>query len=116
MQNISECTFPGCFLGVSRVFPGSNFLFSFTLLKIPTTFAKEVFSKPAPLMQNISECTFPGCFLGVSRVFPGCFPGVPGHDFFSFTLLKIPTTFAKGNNTLQLNILQLGSKKSPEIH
>ena len=45
--------FPGCFLGVSRVFPGSNFLFSFTLLKIPTTFAKEVFSKPAPLMQNI---------------------------------------------------------------
>merc|ERR1711894_722283 len=70
---------PGCFPGV----PGHDF-FSFTLLKIPTTFAEEVFfSKLAPfilkhtsLTQNFSKCTFPGCFPGVSRVFPGCFPGV----------------------------------------
>ena len=56
--------FPGCFPGVS----GHNFLsLSFTLLKIPTTFAKE-----APLIQNISKCTFPWCFPGISWVFPGC--------------------------------------------
>ena len=67
-KNISKCTFPGCFPGA----PGLNFLFSFTLLKVPTTFAKEVFfSKPAPLNKNISKCTFSGCFPGVSRVFPG---------------------------------------------
>ena len=77
--------FPGCFPGVSRVFPGcfpgvpGHDFFSFTLLKIPTTFAKEVFfSKLAPfilkhasLTQNVSKCTFPGCFPGVSRVIPG---------------------------------------------
>ena len=56
--------FPWCFPGVS----GHNFLsLSFTLLKIPTTFAKE-----APLIQNISKCTFPWCFPGISWVFPGC--------------------------------------------
>ena len=85
MQNISECTFPGCFLGVSWVFPGcfpgvpGHDFFSFTLLKIPTTFVEEVFfSKLAPfilkhtsLTQNVSKCTFPGCFPGVSWVFPG---------------------------------------------
>jgi hypothetical protein len=65
--------FHGCFPGV----PAQDF-FSFTLLKILTTFAKEVFSKLAPfilkhasLTQNVSKCTFPGCFPGVSRVFPG---------------------------------------------
>ena len=65
--------FPGCFPGVSRVFPGCfpgvpghNFLsLSFTLLRIPTTFAKE-----DPLILNISKCTFPWCFPGISRVFP----------------------------------------------
>ena len=68
--------FPGCFLGVSRVFlgcfpgvPRHNFLYlSFTLLKIPTAFAKL-----ATLIQNISKCTFPWCFPGISWVFPGCF-------------------------------------------
>ena len=97
--------FPGCFLGVSRVFPGCfpgvswvfpgcfpgiprhNFLYlSFTLLKIPTAFAKL-----ATLIQNISKCTFPWCFPGISWVFPGCFPGVPEH-FFLHTL-----AFAKNN-------------------
>ena len=66
--------FPRCFPGVSRVFPGCfpgvprhNFLYlSFTLLKIPTAFAKL-----ATLIQNISKCTFPWCFPGVSRAFPG---------------------------------------------
>ena len=92
--------FPGCFPGVSRVFPGCfpgvpshNFLYlSFTLLKIPTTFAKE-----APLIQNISKCTFPWCFPGISRVFPGCFSGVPEHFFCTLLLLLkiIPTTFVK---------------------
>ena len=101
MQNISKCTFPGCFLGVSWVFPGCflgvprhNFLYiSFTLLKIPTAFAKL-----ATLIQNISKCTFPWCFPGISWVFPGCFPGIsrvfPGcsRAFFLHTL-----AFAKNN-------------------
>ena len=90
--------FPGCFPGVvpgdSQVFPGCfpgvprhNFLsLSFTLLKIPTAFAKL-----ATLIQNISKCTFPWCFPGISWVFPGCFPGVPEH-FFLHTL-----AFAKNN-------------------
>ena len=96
--------FPGCFPGVvpgdSQVFPGCfpgvprhNFLsLSFTLLKIPTAFAKE-----APLIQNISKCTFPWCFPGISWVFPGCFPGVPEHFFCTLLLLLkiIPTTFVK---------------------
>ena len=104
MQNISKCTFPGCFPGDSWVFPGcfpgvsgNNFLsLSFTLLKIPTTFAKE-----APLIQNISKCTFPWCFPGISQVFPGCFPGVswvfPSIFFCTLLLLLkiIPTTFVK---------------------
>ena len=83
-----ETPFLGCFPGVPR----HNFVsLSFTLLKIPTAFAKE-----APLIQNISKCTFPGCLMGISWVFPGCFPGgVPGHDFSSFTLLKMSTIFAK---------------------
>ena len=75
--------FPGCFPGVPR----HNFLYlSFTLLKIPTAFAKL-----ATLIQNISKCTFPWCFPGISWVFPGCFPGVPEH-FFLHTL-----AFAKNN-------------------
>ena len=80
--------FPGCFMGVSRVFPGCSqafFLLPFTLLKIPTTFAKEFsfFLKPTSLIQNISKCIFPGCFPGVSRVFPGCFLAdrIPAHLF-----------------------------------
>jgi hypothetical protein len=81
--------FPGCFPGVS----GHNFVsLSFTLLKIPTAFAKL-----ATLIQNISKCTFPWCFPGISWVFPGCFPGVP-EDFFCTLLLLlkiIPTTFVK---------------------
>jgi hypothetical protein len=49
IQNIGKCTFPGCFPGVSWVFPGffpgvlEQFFFSFSLLKFPRTFAKEVF-------------------------------------------------------------------------
>ena len=93
MPGVSR-VFPGCFPGVSWVFPGcfpgvSRHIFltlSFTLLKIPTTFAKE-----APLIQNISKCTFPWCFPGISWVFPGCFPGVLEH-FFLHTL-----AFAKNN-------------------
>ena len=93
MPGVSR-VFPGCFPGVSRVFPGCfpgvprhNFLYlSFTLLKIPTAFAKL-----ATLIQNISKCTFPWCFPGISWVFPGCFPGVPEH-FFLHTL-----AFAKNN-------------------
>ena len=89
MQNISKCTIPGCFPGVPR----HNFLYlSFTLLKIPTAFAKL-----ATLIQNISKCTFPWCFPGISWVFPGCFPGVPEHFFCTLLLLLklIPTTFVK---------------------
>ena len=97
MPGVSR-VFPGCcprwFPGVSRVFPGcsqAQFCFSlFYFVKNPHSVCYE-----APLIQNISKCTFPWCFPGISWVFPGCFPGVPGHDFFSFTLLKIPTTFAK---------------------
>ena len=80
--------FPRCFPGVS----GHNFLsLSFTLLKIPTNFAKE-----ASLIQNISKCTFPWCFPGISRVFHGCFTGVPELFFCTLLLLLkiIPTTFA----------------------
>ena len=87
--------FPGCFPGVSRVFPGvpGHDFFSFTLLKIPTAFAKL-----ATLIQNISKCTFPWCFPGISWVFPGCFPGVPEHFFCTLLLLLkiIPTTFVMG--------------------
>ena len=81
--------FPGCFPGVPR----HNFLYlSFTLLKIPTAFAKL-----ATLIQNISKCTFPWCFPGISWVFHGCFPGVPEHFFCTLLLLLkiIPTTFVK---------------------
>ena len=77
MQNISKCTFPGSFPGVSRLFSDKIF-FSFTLLQVPTTFAKL-----APLIQKNSKCTFPGRFPGVSRVFPRCFLGVPEHFFVS---------------------------------
>ena len=81
---------------LSQVFPGSSqehFFFSFALLKIPTTFPKEVFFLNLLLL---CKTLVNAPFLGVSQVFPGCFPVVPGHDFFfSFTLLKIPTTFAK---------------------
>merc|ERR1712051_1169671 len=94
LSRVFSRVFPGCFPGVSR----HNFLsLSFTLLKIPTAFAKE-----APLIQNISKCTFSWCFLGISWVFPGCFLGVsrvfPGcYQGFFFTLLLllriIPTTF-----------------------
>ena len=97
--------FPGCFPGVSWVFPGCfpgvprhNFLYlSFTLLKIPTAFAKL-----ATLIQNISKCTFPWCFPGISWVFPGCFPDVsrvfPSIFFCTLLLLLkiIPTTFVMG--------------------
>ena len=86
--------FPGCFPGVvpgdSQVFPGCfpgvprhNFVsLSFTLLKIPTAFAK--LATLITLIQNISKCS-------VSRAFHGCFPGVPEH-FFLHTL-----AFAKNN-------------------
>ena len=77
--------FPGCFPGVSR----HNFFFSLTLLKIPTTFAKEVFFLNLLLL---CKTLVNAPFLGVSRVFPGC---SRAQFFFSFTLLKIPTTFAK---------------------
>ena len=104
IENISKCTFPRLFPGC---FPGALF-FSFSLFKIPKSIAKKVFfPKPAPFMPGVSwvfpgcfpgvSRVFPGCFLGVSWVFPGCFPGVPRHNFLylSFTLLKIPTAFAK---------------------
>ena len=82
LSSVVSRVFPGCF-------PGALF-FSFSLFKIPTSIAREVFfSKPAPFM--------PGVSWVFSRVFPGCFPGVPRHNFLylSFTLLKIPTAFAK---------------------
>ena len=91
IENISKCTFPRCFPGVSQEFPGAIF-FSFALLKIPTSFAKEVFFYLNLLLL--------WCFPGISRVFPcvsRVFPGCSRAQFFSlsFTLLKIPTTFAK---------------------
>ena len=64
--------FPGCFLGIPEHF----FCTLLLLLKIPTTFAKEVFIlKHASFILNVSKCIVLRCFLGVSRVFPGCFPG-----------------------------------------
>ena len=99
MQNISECTFPGCFPGVSWVFPGT-FFFLFYFVKNLHNFCKRsFFLNSIPLIQNISNCTFPWCFPGVSQVFPRCFPGVC-RVFLSifllpFTQLKIPTTFAE---------------------
>ena len=77
MQNISKCTFPGCFPAVSRAFPGrSQAQFSLSLFY----FVKN-----------------PHSFPGISWVFPGCFPGVPEHFFCTLLLLLkiIPTTFVK---------------------
>ena len=75
IPDITDYTFPWCFPGISRVFPGcflgvpEHFFCTLLLLLkiIPTTFVKEVFIlKHASLIQNLSKCSFPGCFPGDS--------------------------------------------------
>ena len=72
---------PRCFPGVSQKFPGAIF-FSFALLKIPTSFAKEVFFYLNLLLL--------WCFPSVSRVFPGC---SRAQFFVLFYFVKNPHNF-----------------------